>query len=136
MRLYIAYFMYKKHAWLWKCRIDAPNIVFNHFCLLNKCKMRYCKEPGGTQHYHAVKPRNPSTSILSFASQNTLSKTLVRCFSITYETVTDTFMLDTNYRTPSPSFSRSLTHINLSYTTICKSRDGVVVRVTHKTADV
>jgi len=69
-------------------------------------------------------------SILSLASQNTLTKTPVRHFPITYEAVTNTFMLDTNHRNTPQPFSRPYTSINLRYATTCKSHDGVVIRVT------
>ena len=38
---YATYFLYKKYAQLWRCRINVSNIVFKHFCLSNKGKMRY-----------------------------------------------------------------------------------------------
>ena len=69
-------------------------------------------------------------SILSLASQNTLTKTPVRHFPITYEAVTNTFMLDTNHRNTPQPFSRPYTSINLRYATTCKFQDGVVIRVT------
>ena len=69
-------------------------------------------------------------SIVSLTLQNTLTKTPVRHFPITYEAVTNTFMLDTNHRNNPPPFSRPYTSINLRYTTIRKSQDGVVIRVT------
>ena len=62
--------------------------------------------------------------------QNTLTKTPVRPFPITYEAVTNTFMLDTKHRNTPPHFSRPYTSINLRYATIRKSKDGVVIRVT------
>ena len=71
-------------------------------------------------------------SILSLASQNTLTKTSVRHFLITYETVTNTFMLHTTHRNTLPQFSQSHTSINSKYTTICKFQDGVVIRVSDK----
>ena len=62
-----------------------------------------------------------SNSILYLTSQSTLLKTAVQHFSITYEAVTDTFMLDGIYRdTPTP-FSRPHTSTNSRYTTICIS---------------
>ena len=77
--------------------------------------------------------REPSSlcvkSILPLASQNTLTKTSVRHFPITYEAVTNTFMPDTNHRNTSQPFSRPYTSINLRYATTCKSQDGVVFRV-------
>ena len=69
-------------------------------------------------------------SILSLASQDTLTKTPVRHFPITYEAVTNTFMLDTNHRNTPQPFSRPYTFINLRYTNTCKFQDGVVIRVT------
>ena len=69
-------------------------------------------------------------SILSLPVLNTLTKTPVRHFPITYEAVTNTFMLDTNHRNTPPPLSRSYTSINLRYATTCKSQDGVVIRVT------
>ena len=69
-------------------------------------------------------------SMLSLGSQNTLTKTSVRHFPITYEAVTNTFMLDTNHRNTPQPFSRPYTAINLRYATTCKSQDGVVIRVT------
>ena len=68
-------------------------------------------------------------SILSLALQNTLTKTPVQHFPITYEAVTNTFMLDTNHRNTPQPFSRPYTSINLRYATTCKSQDGVVIRV-------
>ena len=72
-------------------------------------------------------------SILSLASQNTLTKTSVRHFPITYEAVTNTFMVHTNHRTPSPPFSRPHIPINSRYTIVCKYKDGVTIRVKYKT---
>jgi hypothetical protein len=69
-------------------------------------------------------------SILSFASQNTLTKTSARHFPITYEAATNTFMLDTNHRNTPQPFSRPYISINLRYATTCKSQDDVVIRVT------
>jgi hypothetical protein len=69
-------------------------------------------------------------SIVSFALQNTLTKTPVRHFIITYEAVTNTFMIDTNHRNTPQAFSRPYTSINLRYTTIRKSQDDVIIRVT------
>ena len=71
-----------------------------------------------------------SKSILSFTSQNTLLKTPLRHFPITYEALTDTFMLINTHRNSHPSFSRPHTSVNLRYITICKFQDGVVIRVT------
>ena len=73
-----------------------------------------------------------SSSIVSLTLQNTLTKTPVRHFPITYEAVTNTFMLDTNHRNTPPPFSRPYTSINLKYTTTCKSQNGVVSRVTER----
>ena len=72
----------------------------------------------------------PCNSIVSLTLQNTLTKTPVRHFPITYEAVTNTFMLDTNHRNTPQPFSRPYTSINLRYATTCKSQDGVVIRVT------
>ena len=58
-------------------------------------------------------------SILNLTSQNTLTKTSVWHFPITYEAVSDTFMLDTNHRNTLPSFSRPHTSIDSRYTNIC-----------------
>ena len=71
-------------------------------------------------------------SIVSLPLQNTLTKTPVRHFPITYEAVTNTFMLDTNHRNTPQPFSRPYTSINLRYATTCKSQDGVVIRVTER----
>ena len=68
-------------------------------------------------------------SILSLGSQNTLIKTSVQHFPTTHEAVTDTFMLDTNHRSTFPPFSRPYTFINSRYSTICKSGNGVAIRV-------
>jgi hypothetical protein len=69
-------------------------------------------------------------SMISLVSQNTLARTSVRHFSITYEAATDTFMLQTNDRNTHTLFSRPHTSINSRYTNICKFQDGVVSRVT------
>ena len=74
-----------------------------------------------------------SKSILSFTSQNTLLKTSLRHFPITYEAVTDTFMSATTHRNTHPAFSRPHTSIYSRYTTICKSQAGVIIRVQVKT---
>ena len=71
-------------------------------------------------------------SILPLAPQNTLAETFVRCVPRTYEAVTDTFMQVLDHRTPPPTFSRLHISINSRYTTICKSRDGVGIRVQDK----
>ena len=77
-------------------------------------------------------PSSDGNSILSFASQNTLTKTSVQCFFRTYEAANDTFMLTCNHRNPSRPVSRSHTFINSRYTTICKSQVGVTIRVKDK----
>ena len=68
-------------------------------------------------------------SILSLGSQNTLIKTSDQHFPTTHEAVTDTFMLDTNHKSTFPPFSRPYTFINSRYSTICKSGNGVAIRV-------
>jgi hypothetical protein len=71
-------------------------------------------------------------SILPLASQNTLSKTTVQHFPITYEAVTDIFMLHTNHRNIFPSFSWPHTSIKSRYNTICIFQNGVAIRVTYR----
>ena len=92
---------------------------------------------GFSRKYHDTalsRGHSPSCriSILPLALQNTLVKTSVRHFLITYETVTNTFMLHTTHRNTLPQFSQSHTSINSKYTTICKFQDGVVIRVSDK----
>ena len=61
-----------------------------------------------------------SKPILSLASQNILTKTLLRHFPIIYEAVNETFMLDITHRnTPTPLSGPHIS-INSGYTTICK----------------
>ena len=50
--------------------------------------------------------------------QNTLTKTLVRHLFITYEAVTNTFMLDNTHRNTHPPSSRPQSCINSRYTNI------------------
>ena len=71
-------------------------------------------------------------SMLPLESQNTLVKTSLRHFPITYEAVTDTFMLHTNNRNPLLLFSQPHTSSNSRYTTICKFQYGVTIRVLDK----
>jgi hypothetical protein len=111
----------QKYAQLWRCRINVFNTVFKHFLLLNEGKMRYFK----IIQRHSIVTVAP----LSLASQNTLTKTPARHFPITYEAVTNTFMLDTNHRNIPQPFSRPYTSINSRDATTCKSQDGVVIRV-------
>jgi hypothetical protein len=118
--LYVAYFGYNKCLYLWGCKINVPNIVFKHFLLFNKGKLRYFKDLRGTQHCHIRPTRSFCNYILPLALQNTLTKTSVQHFPITYEAVTDTFMLGINYRTNPPPSSRPHTSIDWRYTTICK----------------
>jgi hypothetical protein len=61
-------------------------------------------------------------AIMPLASQNTLTKTPVRHFFITYEAVNDTFMLHIIHRTTSTPLSGPHTSINSRYTIICKSK--------------
>ena len=67
--------------------------------------------------------------ILSLTSQNTLTKTSVWHFPITYEAVTDMFMLNTNNRNTFSPFSRPHTSINPRYISICICTNGVRIRV-------
>ena len=104
-------------------------LFLNTFCSSTRVKWGISRKYNDT-----ALSRWPSSlcgeSILSLASQNTLTKTPVRHFPITYEAVTNTFMLDTNHRNTPQPFSRPYTSINLRYATTCKSHDGVVIRVT------
>ena len=104
-------------------------LFLNTFCSSTRVKWGISRKYNDT-----ALSRWPSSlceeSILSLASQNTLTKTPVRHFPITYEAVTNTFMLDTNHRNTPQPFSRPYTSINLRYATTCKSHNGVVIRVT------
>jgi hypothetical protein len=103
----------------------------NTFCssAMIKCSI------SGKYNDTALPSRYPSSSgnsILYLVPQNTLTKTSFQHFLITYEAVTNIFMLDTNRGNTLLLFSRSHTHINTRYTIICKFQHGVVIRVTHK----
>ena len=103
-------------------------LFLNTFCSSTRVKCGILRKYNDT-----ALSRWPSSlceeSILSLALQNTLTKTPVRHFPITYEAVTNTFMLDTNHRnTPQPC-SRPYTSINLRYATTCNYQDGVIIRV-------
>ena len=67
--------------------------------------------------------------ILSLTSQNTLTKTSVWHFPITYEAVTDMFMLNTNNRNTFSPFSWPHTSINPRYISICICTNSVRIRV-------
>ena len=94
-------------------------LFLNTFCSSTRVKWGISRKYNDT-----ALSRWPSSlcgeSILSLASQNTLTKTPVRHFPITYEAVTNTFMLNTNHRNTPQPFSRPYTSINLRYATTCK----------------
>ena len=107
-------------------------LFLNTFCSSTRIKWVISRKYNDT-----ALSRWPSSScgesILSLVSQNTLTKTSVRHLLITHEAVTDTFMLDTNYRNTPLLFSRPHTYIKSRYTTICNFKDGVIIRVKYKT---
>ena len=122
---YATYFYYKQYAQCCQCRINVFNIVFIHFLVFNEWKITYFK----IIQWHSIVMMIPQFHTL-LALQNTLTKMPVQHFPITYEAVTNTFMLDANHRNTPPPFWWPYTCINLRYTTIRKSQDGVVIRVT------
>ena len=105
-------------------------LFFNTFCSYTMIKCEFQVPTGDTalSCNHRLSYRN---CILPFASQNTLVKTSVRHLPITHEPVTDIFMLYTNHRSMFLLFSRPYTAISSRYTNICKSQDGVAIRVTY-----
>jgi len=126
-----------KVAWKLFRIFEEKNMVFKHIftrILIHMLKniTKWC-----LAGRYTWKPQLPYSSfyrnsILSLWLQNTLTKTSVQHFPITYEAVTDTFMLGTIDRNITPLFSWPHTSTNSRYNTICKCRDGVVIRVTQK----
>ena len=73
--------------------------------------------------------RTPSSH---FHHQNTLTKTPVRHFRITYEAETNTFMIETVHRNVFPLFSRPHISSKLRYSNICEFQNRGNYRVRTK----